>query len=408
MGGIVTLPNFDDDVDVSPPKPVEPLFRLLDDIYDDKARTLRRVDQFLNDSFLKISSFDNIHAILWSPRGSEYFSHFLSNNDSLWENYDGDETVRIQASFKAISTANNIEELCILNIVDSNPEFCKKIIELFPSFLDSEMYKRWRRQETEDAMSVYENPHFQLMTTIPDILEVEESSKYKFVTAKATIGGTPDFSHVDDVQVIEGSVNQELSAEYESEQESSDICLGVPLNCDSSMYPASISAANSVLAVMDRVEIDDIMKCNSWFFTVLCAMEYAPVSFFVSSANPKRRGFPMVYANRQFEVTTGCKRREVIGRSTRYFSNSSSLDELRLAVQMGRISSAEFTDYTKNGDPFLTMLIVKPLYNMKGNYRYVLALQHRDVSATRFAKAFSLTRAWLEAIPESISMAEET
>lgn len=405
MGGIIVFPEDNSEAN----KPYDFLtLRISEDIYDDFGRTNRRIDNFLYNCYFKISQLNSIHSILSTTRGSEYFLQYLLYHEKLLISYEGDmesENSKIQTAFRILSQVEDLEGLCLVNCIDADREFCRTILELFPSFLDSDIYRRWRKHEQDDAMLIYNNPDFRLTTTIPDIVDEAEAGSSRLVVAKATIGVSLGFKQVDDVDIID---------EFASNTEQSQICVGVPLNCDSSSYPSGVSAANSVIKVMDRGEIDDIMKCNGWLFCLLCSMENAPISFFVSSANPRTRGYPIVYANRQFEVTTGYKRKDVIGRSTRYFqqfssysTSGTSLDELQQAVQTGRISSAEFIDYKPNGEPYSMLLVVKPLFNMKGNYRYILAIQHSDVNLMRFAKAFTLTRMWMEAIPENISMEED-
>jgi hypothetical protein len=83
---------------------------------------------------------------------------------------------------------------------------------------------------------------------------------------------------------------------------------------------------------------------------------------------------------------TGYDRVEVMNRNCKFLQNNnhgcpkqaSSLERIQFALKSQKPLKPTFlTNFTKNGHSFVNLLTMKPIFNQRNNYCYVIALQHR-------------------------------
>jgi hypothetical protein len=136
------------------------------------------------------------------------------------------------------------------------------------------------------------------------------------------------------------------------------------------------SFIQKAFASLDPNEVANISK--SYFLsTFLGSVEGLPIS--VSLASATRIGFPLLYVNAVFEELTGYSRRFIVGKNCKFLqgelSEIESITAFTEALRDAKPIKREITNYRKNHEMFRNFVYMKPLWNAKGVYSYVLGIQ---------------------------------
>ncbi len=100
----------------------------------------------------------------------------------------------------------------------------------------------------------------------------------------------------------------------------------------------------------------------------------------VTLSDPDLEDSPIVYANKAFEDICGYSQEEIIGHNCRFLQGADrdqpELDRLRAAIKKGEPVEVTLRNYRKNGELFYNRLVVKPLFDERGNVVYFLGVQY--------------------------------
>jgi PAS domain S-box-containing protein len=100
----------------------------------------------------------------------------------------------------------------------------------------------------------------------------------------------------------------------------------------------------------------------------------------VTLSDPDLEDSPLVYSNKAFEDMTGYAHDEVVGRNCRFLQGADrdqpELDKLRAAMKNKEPIEVTLRNYRKNGELFYNRLVVKPLFDNKGDLIYFLGVQY--------------------------------
>jgi PAS domain S-box-containing protein len=100
----------------------------------------------------------------------------------------------------------------------------------------------------------------------------------------------------------------------------------------------------------------------------------------VTLSDPDLEDSPIVYANKAFEDICGYSQEEIIGVNCRFLQGADrdqpELDRLRAAIKKGEAVEVTLRNYRKNGELFYNRLVVKPLFDERGNVVYFLGVQY--------------------------------
>ena len=100
----------------------------------------------------------------------------------------------------------------------------------------------------------------------------------------------------------------------------------------------------------------------------------------VTLTDPDMEDSPIVYANKAFEDMCGYEQDEIVGRNCRFLQgtdkNQPELDRLRAAIKKGEPVEVTLRNYRKDGTLFHNRLVVKPLFDDRGNVVYFLGVQY--------------------------------
>lgn len=125
---------------------------------------------------------------------------------------------------------------------------------------------------------------------------------------------------------------------------------------------------------------DIIIKNNNhkkWLDKVMLISENIPISVLICSAFTI--GFPIIYANKQFEITTEYKYDDIIGKNCKFLqSNKTNLDHIKnisFSLKTGNRINIIINNQKKSGKYFNNLLCLKPIFDSLGKYCYVLGFQ---------------------------------
>jgi PAS domain S-box-containing protein len=148
---------------------------------------------------------------------------------------------------------------------------------------------------------------------------------------------------------------------------------------------ATEETVTRAIASVDTKEIDRLLAYGSWLDSLLAAVEDLPICVSLSTANVNRKGFPLIYVNKAFESTTGYMRSEIVGQNCRFlqsggFCEQEVINKLTSALASASPIKVAITNYRKDGATFKNLLAMKPIFDTKGTYRFVIGVQF-DVTA---------------------------
>ncbi|MEN8259426.1 MAG: PAS domain-containing protein [Pseudomonadota bacterium] len=100
----------------------------------------------------------------------------------------------------------------------------------------------------------------------------------------------------------------------------------------------------------------------------------------ITLSDPDMEDNPIVYANKAFEVMTGYKSDEIIGRNCRFLqgqdTNQEGVGRIREALINKHPVEVTIRNYRKNGQLFYNRLSITPLFNEDDELIYFLGVQY--------------------------------
>jgi PAS domain S-box-containing protein len=197
----------------------------------------------------------------------------------------------------------------------------------------------------------------------------------------------------------------------------------------SDMCPGNPFAATAI-SYLDTSDFKSIVRSQSWLSTILLAAESLPVPFSIASADNSRYGFPLIYVNPRFEALTGYDRHEILGRNCKFLQqynteclsqaekavrdaaalhNERKLMQLREVLARGKAATIELINYRKDGTMFHNYILLKPIFDQRRRYRYVIGLQFEVRSGdTEYSSQQKLSnRNLFNLLPDQLIVDEE-
>ena len=350
-------------------------------------------------SFLKAQRENNL-LLIDSKKACEPISEQRSQAEIIFHEYAlPAHEVDVSDSFVS-SIAENISKLLSGERDFSNDQIALmletakgdsvllKALDALPSFLTSDFFKNWRAKETERAVNVTLTAS-PINVTLPEILAADPS----MLEGSTIVSTEAVFS------------TQDIIAEYAqaAERKRSDVDffdgvvamqVGSTSNTTSSDEEDVVEAA---LRNVDYLEIDRLLRSGSWLFTFVAAVERIPICVTLSTARKDRVGFPLIYVNKYFEETSGYLRSDIMGANCKFLqrdatgiarSEGDSVERLSNALRSAEPIKVAITNFRRDGSPFKNLLAIKPVFDLKGDYQYVIGVQF-DISSAR-ASSYSL------------------
>lgn len=146
----------------------------------------------------------------------------------------------------------------------------------------------------------------------------------------------------------------------------------------------ALQSNNLLSRSVTNFKIDNLSRLLTpaeWRSTLFTALQDLPFS--VSVADATADGFPLLFVNSKFEAMSGSFSAEAVGKSNKFLQGGIVESDMRgvMTATLGtkRPCRVFLTNKRKDGTVFRNLLSMKPICNLKGEYRYVIGMQ-LDVS----------------------------
>ena len=301
----------------------------------------------------------------------------------------------------------------------SNETLLIMALAILPKFLKSVQFQNWRQNETKRAIEVANNT-IRNPTTIPDILPLSELQygNPNYTVAQAEISNNNNNNNSMKYSTHSSSLCPIIQTENKY-SDSKDIPLTNTSKNTALPDAVAITLSESeqsknedleqLLHTVDYLEIERILEYGSWLFAFIAAVENIPVCITLSTARKDRLGFPLIYVNRYFEYTTGHDRTSIMGASCRFLQRNrqgvavtelDSVQRISQALHHAESSRVAITNYKRCGTPFRNLLAIKPVFDMNGEYQFVIGVQFDLSSIKANAYALRMTDNLMKMLPD--------
>ena len=374
----------------------------------DEGESINAVHKFTELAYDVSRKEDTIKVILTNPRAKVAFLNFLrmekkSEGRKFLETANGkiaDEVTLTEAenvvlgyilpetevdvsAMSVDSVSHNVEELLSGARDFSNDEIVTLLemakdktvllmaLNALPRFISSPQFKQWRESETAQALATVSNAS-SIDITLPEILPADPA-----VLESAMITAEANYTN-------KNVVAQYLEKAYDKIKlsEVSNMAQVVAVPVVSQVNEEDV--VDQALKHVDYLEVDRLLRSGSWLFAFIAAVENIPVCVTLSTARKDRVGFPLIYVNKYFEETTGYCRNDIMGANCKFLqrdcsgisrAESDSVERLSVALRNAEPIKVAMTNYRRTGEPFKNLLAMKPVFNLKNEYEYVIGVQ---------------------------------
>lgn len=158
---------------------------------------------------------------------------------------------------------------------------------------------------------------------------------------------------------------------------------------ESTMGSEADAASGEQVWEMDRLVDNlflDILSKKTWMDHVNTIIDNFSLCVSISTADPRRKGFPLIYVNKTFLTTTGYTAEEVLGQNCRFLqcmrTEEDQVKKLRNALRNAEPIKLGITNVRKDGTEFFNMLALRPVFDLNGNYTHVVGVQYDITQAT--------------------------
>eukprot|EP01038_Epipyxis_sp_PR26KG_P009585 gene9585-12909_t len=350
----------------------------------DWVNQLSNADPFAR-KIRKLLVKDNISRI--NSESSNEDDNFDQSNDlstvqetinSIYEEYGLPQNFESQLKFHAITekkllalTTEGIVVQNSNNDEDNNSLFSavqmKPILLsiIFPIFIRSQQYSEWlRQQEQMIVRGSYDINEVILKHRKRNSFESSSSD----ISTKISIG-TPS------------SRLQELFDEYNDNHTNE---LNTENQPKSTVIILDLIHKNLSSILNAEHAINQMLINTDWLVSIIETVENLPLCVSIASADINNPGFPLIYVNKQFEITTQYSRHEIIGKNCKFLqSNNSEIDQInkmRHALANAQPIKVAITNKKKNNSEFLNLFALKPVFDrVKPSVQYDLSNAEIDL-----------------------------
>eukprot|EP00607_Mallomonas_marina_P002453 CAMPEP_0182429100 /NCGR_PEP_ID=MMETSP1167-20130531/25517_1 /TAXON_ID=2988 /ORGANISM="Mallomonas Sp, Strain CCMP3275" /LENGTH=178 /DNA_ID=CAMNT_0024612437 /DNA_START=291 /DNA_END=824 /DNA_ORIENTATION=- len=176
--------------------------------------------------------------------------HWEKIDFSSIEEYSGTTISQFPYIIDSVMTPDHTSDTNVKNYI----EIRRMIFSLFPGFLASESYSRWRAEEINRAVDVFHSTKVPL-TTLPEILEYKPIPS-PLTSACAFSSITGDF--VDVYQEKVGGASRGMKVVPTPK------AIEVPSVRSVGRIEQSGDTPSDVLSTMDHLEVPHMLRCESW------------------------------------------------------------------------------------------------------------------------------------------------
>jgi PAS domain S-box-containing protein len=334
---------------------------------------LQDVERFVLNSYASMNRVDSMSVILSSERARKAFKQFVifERADEVMKLYLGVGKIEQMASPTVEAMASDIDNIFTLFIENETA---------MQVFVSKGLYDELLAFISSDKTDV------DYMAKARDILESIESETV-FIMARDQFNRFILSKYYKQWRATESShaiAQTALDAEKESllnknidKNKKSESTISLRKKKKPVRRPSEISVR--AFSSGDKNEISKLLGSESWLAALLAAVEALPLAFSLSTARRDRRGFPLMYVNKHFEKLTGYDRADVLGRNCKFLqcpeSEKAQTTILNDALRSEKPARVVITNMTKDGRIFKNLIVLKPVFDERRVYSYVMAIQ---------------------------------
>lgn len=134
----------------------------------------------------------------------------------------------------------------------------------------------------------------------------------------------------------------------------------------------------TVLQSIDPEELNRLINSDMWLTTLLARAETLPIGITLLSADHIRTGFPFVYVNSFYETHSGVSKSSMLGRGWRSLLAADEtprlVEAVHTAVKLAKLVKTVMRFPALSGESFWGVMCLKPLFDSKGQYMYMLGI----------------------------------
>lgn len=152
----------------------------------------------------------------------------------------------------------------------------------------------------------------------------------------------------------------------------SNVSANLEANLAASDDPNEVRLSELIASCRSSLPVDT----DGWLRLFISAVQDVQIGVLVSDMTLP--GSPIIFVNRGFEDTTGYTNADMHGKSCRVLlspsSNTETVEQLRQAMQSATDVQVQLLNRRKDGEDFLHMLALRPLFDSEGLYRFMLSV----------------------------------
>lgn len=148
---------------------------------------------------------------------------------------------------------------------------------------------------------------------------------------------------------------------------------------DTQVIVGQVDLLSTAFANVHYRELEKMLDYQSWLNSFVASMEAIPLACAISRCSLNRKGFPLIFVNKQFEVLTGYKRTTVLGWQCKDFLQCPETEKDHVAIlsdalKKQQVGSTILTNKNASGQLFSNLVCLRPVKDGRGNFVYVIAL----------------------------------
>ena len=336
---------------------------------------LQDVERFVLNSYASMNRVDSMSVILSAERARRAFKLFVifERADEVMNLYLGVGKIASMADPSPqcmASDINNLFTLFIENETAMQVFVSKGLYEELVNFIASDIDDKDYMKKGKELLDSIESETVFIMAR--DQFNRFIVSKY-YKQWRAT-----ESSHAIAQTVMDSEAASVMRRENEKKK-AAEVKNDRSNNAKKKKKKSSDEISVRAFSSADRNEMAKLLGTENWLAALLAAVEALPLAFSLTTASRDRRGFPLMYVNKQFEKLTGYSRSDVLGRNCKFLqcpeSEKAQLNILTEALRMERPAKVVLSNVTRDQRPFKNLIVIKPVFDEKRVYSYVMAIQ---------------------------------
>ena len=336
---------------------------------------LQDVERFVLNSYASMNRVDSMSVILSAERARRAFKLFVifERADEVMNLYLGVGKIASMADPSPqcmASDINNLFTLFIENETAMQVFVSKGLYEELVNFIASDIDDKDYMKKGKELLDSIESETVFIMAR--DQFNRFIVSKY-YKQWRAT-----ESSHAIAQTVMDSEAASVMRRENEKKK-AAEVKNDRSSNAKKKKKKSSDEISVRAFSSADRIEMAKLLGTENWLAALLAAVEALPLAFSLTTASRDRRGFPLMYVNKQFEKLTGYSRSDVLGRNCKFLqcpeSEKAQLNILTEALRMERPAKVVLSNVTRDQRPFKNLIVIKPVFDEKRVYSYVMAIQ---------------------------------